>query len=535
MLTMKLVFKFTLLCLSLLTFLKQEVCAQGPNGGYQKKIDSVLQHFGKESSFVLKGAAKNFKGKFFEFGLTGFTDDQTYSVMVNDDGSFEQKFPINYVQQLFLLLNDEMFSFSINANDTLVINWDQNNIKESFKILSKNQLRHAQLQVELGLNQLYNALFVDLLQNLSQNKATLTAEQKFKLINDQFNERVRFIINSEKKYPELTAKGAPIFNEIVVNDYYNYAELLRREDLLHMPLKVMEDESFSLPKKEMTLPDGKKQSFAKYGILSNRFAYKTASEMYLIRNPAYRKFLYNYIRLGKQLVIESSIVYAAQGDVPPRTNFILKGYYHAKSSFSSPLLLDWFTSNLIRDAFVHEDFTNVENVYRLFSDECKTPYFKAFLERNYASVKNLKPGQPAPNFTLKDSNGKTVSLTDFKGKVVYLDFWGLSCGPCIYEFENHTAKLKEKYKDAEIVFMYICVDGEEKEWKKGIKKYNLEGINLIAEGWAKNPVCQIYNVMGIPRYVVINQDGTMANQSAARPSELLRAKQSEIDVALKKL
>ena len=63
-------------------------------------------------------------------------------------------------------------------------------------------------------------------------------------------------------------------------------------------------------------------------------------------------------------------------------------------------------------------------------------------------------GQAAPDFTLKDLNGNRVSLSDFKGKVVVLNFWATWCGPCRVEIP-HIDALYQKYKDQGLVVLGI--------------------------------------------------------------------------------
>jgi cytochrome c biogenesis protein CcmG/thiol:disulfide interchange protein DsbE len=68
------------------------------------------------------------------------------------------------------------------------------------------------------------------------------------------------------------------------------------------------------------------------------------------------------------------------------------------------------------------------------------------------------PGdKPAPSFTLQDLNGKQVSLSDFKGKVVILDFWATWCPPCVKEVPHFVA-LYEQYKDKGFAIVGISVD-----------------------------------------------------------------------------
>ena len=159
--------------------------------------------------------------------------------------------------------------------------------------------------------------------------------------------------------------------------------------------------------------------------------------------------------------------------------------------------------------------------------------FRDTLQRFYESIQRLKPGSIAPSFTLKDASGKDISLSDLKGKVVYIDFWGVYCGPCIYDIKNYAGKLHEKYKDKNVAFVNICVDVNAKTWKENIEKLHLDGINLLAEGWTNHPVCAAYNVNGIPHYVLIDQEGKIVNNNADHPDRFLGDQENQIDQLLK--
>ena len=76
-----------------------------------------------------------------------------------------------------------------------------------------------------------------------------------------------------------------------------------------------------------------------------------------------------------------------------------------------------------------------------------------------AGAKPVKPA-PAPAWTLKDVDGKPVPWSQFKGKVVVIDFWATWCPPCRTEIPGYVA-LQKKYTDDGLVFIGISVDGDD--------------------------------------------------------------------------
>jgi len=93
------------------------------------------------------------------------------------------------------------------------------------------------------------------------------------------------------------------------------------------------------------------------------------------------------------------------------------------------------------------------------------------------------PGaKPAPSFTLQDLKGNQVSLSDFKGKVVVLDFWATWCPPCVKEIP-HFIELYEQYKDRGFAMVGISVDrGGISLVKSFARKYQVNYPILIADG-----------------------------------------------------
>lgn len=128
----------------------------------------------------------------------------------------------------------------------------------------------------------------------------------------------------------------------------------------------------------------------------------------------------------------------------------------------------------------------------------------------------LSLGRPAPDFTLKDINGETVSLPDFRGKVVLLDFWATWCGPCIHELPNLKA-LYDKHKDnSAFALIGISSDVNDETVVKFVANNEMPWIHIreTKEMQAK------YNVIGIPHYTVIDKNGLIHDENLRGGIEL---------------
>ena len=127
-------------------------------------------------------------------------------------------------------------------------------------------------------------------------------------------------------------------------------------------------------------------------------------------------------------------------------------------------------------------------------------------------------GQSFLDFTLKDSNGKSVSFSDFSGKIIYIDIWATWCIPCLKEIPS-LKELEKKYEGKDIVFLSISIDSNKdiEKWKKFIVEKELGGVQLFA-GDQTNDLSIAYQIMGIPRFMLFGKDGTILATNAPQPS-----------------
>jgi peroxiredoxin len=137
----------------------------------------------------------------------------------------------------------------------------------------------------------------------------------------------------------------------------------------------------------------------------------------------------------------------------------------------------------------------------------------------------LAPGQPAPDFTVKDLFGDDVSLSDYRGQLIFLDMWTLGCHPCKLEmpFLND---LEHHFKDEAITFITISFDPDKNldQLKNYIEEHQLGGLQLIESEGFKSQLRNDYMLSGVPNYVIISPDGTIIDASSERPSNPLLKK-----------
>ena len=101
-----------------------------------------------------------------------------------------------------------------------------------------------------------------------------------------------------------------------------------------------------------------------------------------------------------------------------------------------------------------------------------------------------------------------MSLSQFRGKVVLLDFWASWCGPCIGDLP-YFRQIKEKTADQPVVFLDLSLDTDEAAWRKAIEKHGIEGVHVRAHGFYSDPA-KSYNINGIPSYFLVDSKGVIA-------------------------
>src|SRR5215472_1796643 len=111
-------------------------------------------------------------------------------------------------------------------------------------------------------------------------------------------------------------------------------------------------------------------------------------------------------------------------------------------------------------------------------------------------------GSPAKDFTVKDSD-HTVSLNQFRGQVVVLNFWASWCAPCVAELPS-MMEMQELLRSRGVTVLGVSIDVDDEAYHRFIKQRN---VNFVTVRDPEQKVAGLYGTSGWPETYVIDRDG----------------------------
>ncbi len=173
----------------------------------------------------------------------------------------------------------------------------------------------------------------------------------------------------------------------------------------------------------------------------------------------------------------------------------------------------------------YKPFEEFKQCYDNLTDRVKNSVRGRDLRKRVDDMAKANVGGIAPNIELPTPQGTALSLYSLRGHIVLLDFWASWCGPCLREMPN-VKKIYDKYHSKGLEILGVSLDEKKDAWINAIQNKGLNWRHVSSlKGW-ECPVAQLYNVTGIPRMYIIDENGKIIAQDLR--GEALAEKMDEL-------
>ncbi|TAF95921.1 MAG: TlpA family protein disulfide reductase [Cytophagia bacterium] len=237
------------------------------------------------------------------------------------------------------------------------------------------------------------------------------------------------------------------------------------------------------------------------------------------RSLDYFNSLYSYLKVRMMLDLSANFtkeeITANRPRLPLITDELIKKW-PLTPTFTQYIrannLIQWIGQQGITPAT-----TDILTAYR---KEYPQSVYLVELQKSYDKWLVLKVGQKAPDFTGTTLDGERISLSNLKGKVVYVDVWATWCQPCLSEFPSAKQLQQAFLPTDQVVFLYVSIDSNQADWKKLVRTDKVPSgyhINIFDQK-QDDQFHKSYVISGVPRYILIDKQGNIVNPDAPKPS-----------------
>lgn len=428
---------------------------------------------------ILMGSIQNAKQSFIELRYLNNPLDDTLQIIridINEQGQFYQQLPIKRPLDAIFIYNQQQLAIYIEPEETVEIRSRDGSFFSSLLLIGT--FRHNQYLLDF-----YKA-FPD---------KKIIIDRKQHIINDSADNYKRFedsLYKAKINFIDQYSIEQPLSKKFIRRQKASY-----RYGANNNKFKYPSEYTY-LTKKQKELPADYYSFMMDLSVREND----------LLSVSEFKDYLDNYYtyRYNEDKPIVNSEV-----------DMVFSEYSLATTIYEDRVASYFLTKKFGELLETHPyDLTK-----KYISDYMSNVYskeYRAYVDAKIATAINGSSESKAYDFALKDQNGKLVKLSDFKGKVVYLNFWASWCLPCLGEIENHN-QIQQQYKDRDFITIMISVDEDVKSWKKILPRYDKSIIQLQMSGM-KNEIAAKYNLKSIPKSLVINKDGIVIHSDIPMPS-----------------
>ena len=199
---------------------------------------------------------------------------------------------------------------------------------------------------------------------------------------------------------------------------------------------------------------------------------------------------------------------------PSNTIFFENADKLAQDGFSIDSLVKKYPDSPVAAFYLYRYFTYQLSLTELkaarekMAPSLNTCPYVIDLDNIIVQLENVQIGKVAPEFSLPDTAGVSVSLSDFRGQYVLIDFWAAWCPPCRRENPN-IVKTYQEFKDKNFTIIGISLDYNKASWLKAIADDQLTWTHLSDLKFWDSEIPALYGVRGIPANILLDPEGVI--------------------------
>ncbi len=397
-------------------------------------------------------------------------------------------------------------SFLVQPGDSILIRIDRPNSSITFggpsavRFKCQAELEQIRLQRELERPKIYN------FQSIGQ--LDTNQQQMFDKSNDAFGRKAEVLLSMDDLIMSIEGQLAAMDDKEYLDVLDRYRNRIGETAFHTLKANYLSLDRYVIAKRlalaytQITTSDSNPHLLQHLERLFTNHV-RTFLDMEL-DNP-YTKDAFQYIRLQVATVSASEI-------------FLKKPFLSLVTDLVPPPTRDRVVAAyLLEKTVVRKEGSKV---IRTALGMVEEPIVVQLLEGMYESQGT---GKKALDFTLVDAHADSVSLADFEGKVVLVDYWFTGCGACVSLNKNHLTPLAEHFSDREdFAIVSISIDQKDELWRKGLSLgiYSPPtAIHLnIGTGRAGEDLLQTYNISSYPHVMLIDQKGNIVTAGYYRPT-----------------
>lgn len=475
---------------------------------------SLFNHTNSSGITTIKGVILNYEKDSAKFNIEIAIDDWTnayrrkYFTEIDNNGKFLKSFFIFKTQNVFFTYNNIWTGVFVVPEDTLELIIESDSFPNNTKFIGKTANACENLQF----------YFKSKPQNWSQEVFTKNQKMRFEMFKTWRDSIHQIEKRDVEKYITHTQLDSLFIEWLRISSESGY-----RSDLLKYELGIY--------KVHQSISPDYKNDFYEFvnqvksiELDSLNHKWSNSGEYIKIINPLYVRL--NQIAHIKWYIEEREPLKLS----PAKEGQPLKPLNKEEATKSNyPYFLKTarllVKNDLIRESVIAHNYTITleESNIDLGLDSTLTfisnSDIRSSLINEYYSYMERKFNQNS--LKIDDAGNDLINLlkNKYEGYVLYIDFWSTGCGSCYLSFLS-TPEIKNKLKGKKIAFIYLCAHCNKTRWEKDIEEFNITGENILLSQDQYTSLFKTFNIVGVPKYIIIDKNGKIVNDRAPVPSSI---------------